>query len=114
MYEYLLPTYVLIPPRPGSQLGKRLQAYRNSLQPEGSATEEDVHPHWQTEPEEEKTEEMEVDGDIETAAENASTSTKDRKDRLKKEEIMRKRTWRISIEETERFRSIMKGYLGTQ
>lgn len=112
VYEYLLPTYVLIPPRPGCALGKRLQAYRNSKPADGSATEEDVHPYWQKAPAEEKNDETEVDGETETAAEG--TSSKDRRDRLKKDETMRKRKWRISKEETERFRTIMKGYLGTQ
>lgn len=100
--------------------------------------EDEVHPYWQTAPAEEKTEEGEVitestevntevntdvnaeansdeaglTGETETAT--VGMSSKEKRDRLRKDETMRKRNWRISKEETERFRTIMKGYLGTQ
>ncbi len=111
MYEYLLPTYVLLPPRPGCTLDRKLRAYRaaRTLPPPAE------HAYWAG---------YQAAGGDDEAAEGqaaaapaAAPTGKDASeaaDKRRRGELARKRAWRAGADEVERLRAIMKGYLGTQ
>lgn len=116
VYEYLLPSYALLPPRPGTHLHKRMV---ENAQAEGGTYEE--HEFWKgydheaalqdankVEPVEGSSTEKSTRAPV--AGEPEMTPAK----RRTQAELAKKRAFRISEAEVERFRELMKAYLGTQ
>jgi hypothetical protein len=68
---------------------------------------EDIHPFWKEALSDDAIDERE-------SGESANGIGQKQTDLLKKDLTLRKRQWRISQEEVERFRAVMKAYLGTQ
>ncbi|KAF8074960.1 pseudouridine synthase [Lyophyllum atratum] len=87
-YTYFFPSYLLLPPKPGSGLDRSLQQYVASLSfdPEVQAADREkmLHPFW-------------ADADL---------SGHD-------EELARKRAWRVAPAQVERLRDIVKKFEGT-
>ncbi|KAG6812780.1 hypothetical protein H0H92_000550 [Tricholoma furcatifolium] len=85
-YTYFFPTYLLIPPRPGSGLDRSLEQYTATLSPDPTTGEHTklTHPFW----------------------ENIDLSTFEG-------ELSRKRAWRVSPEQVERLRAAAKRFEGT-
>lgn len=115
VYEYLLPSYALLPPRPGTHLHKRMV---ENAQAEGQSYEE--HDFWKGYDHEAgfqdtvKLEPVEgssaTEGTLAAASEADMTPAK----RRTQAELAKKRNFRISEAEVERFRELMKAYLGSQ
>ena len=109
VYEYLLPSYTLLPPRPGTHLHQQLTANARAA---GFSYEE--HTFWQG---------YDHDAALEAAAAAAKAPLEGSQEgdeevtparRRTLAELARKRAFRISTHEVERFRVLMKAYLGTQ
>ncbi|KAG6866591.1 hypothetical protein C0991_002079 [Blastosporella zonata] len=85
-YTYFFPTYLLIPPKPGSGLDRSLQQFAASLSPDTAAPEgtKAPHPFW-------------ARGDLSSH----------------EGEMARKRAWRVDPEQVERLRNAAKRFEGT-
>ncbi|KAJ9101750.1 hypothetical protein QFC21_003089 [Naganishia friedmannii] len=114
VYEYLLPSYALLPPRPGTHLHKQMvenaqaegQKYEEHEFWKGYDHEAALHDKEKSEPVQGSTAE---DGTPAASGEPEMTPAK----RRTQAELAKKRAFRISEEEVERFRELMKAYLGT-
>ena len=102
MYEYLFPSYILLPPTPDSTLDKHLKSVRETagLDPEP------MHEFWQRAQAEIK------DMVIAPPVEGETEVEPDVQRRRKLTSL--KRDWRCGEEELGRFREVVKEYLGTQ
>lgn len=106
VYEYLLPSYTLLPPRPGTHL--HAQTVANATKA-GLTYEE--HEFWKGYDHDAALEAAKgADGPAESGAGEEMTPAR----RRTMAELAKKRSFRISKEEVERFRELMKAYLGTQ
>ncbi|KAJ8695225.1 tRNA pseudouridine synthase 1 [Pleurotus ostreatus] len=89
-YTYFFPSYLLIPPRPGSNLMRSLQRYAEDANPDTVTTTASsmtsTHPFW----------------------EGVDLATESLQDTL-----TRKRLWRVPSEQVHELRSIVTKYLGT-
>ncbi|KAJ9109785.1 hypothetical protein QFC20_003201 [Naganishia adeliensis] len=112
VYEYLLPSYTLLPPRPGTHLHQQTVANATKA---GVAFEE--HEFWKGYDHDAALEaakgapatEPLGDAEKDVAADAEMTPAR----RRTMAELAKKRGFRISKEEVERFRQLMKAYLGT-
>ncbi|KAF5383796.1 hypothetical protein D9615_003543 [Tricholomella constricta] len=86
-YTYFFPTYLLIPPTPGSGLDRSLQQYAATLPPDSQSPAVDQpknsHPFWE--------------GDLGSY----------------ERELVRKRSWRVGSEQVERLRQTARKFEGT-
>ncbi|KAJ9116956.1 hypothetical protein QFC22_004614 [Naganishia vaughanmartiniae] len=114
VYEYLLPSYALLPPRPGTHLHKRMV---ENAQAEGQTFEE--HEFWKGYDREaalqdtEKLEPVQGSSTGESVSAVAGEPEMTPAKRRTQAELAKKRSFRISETEVERFRELMKAYLGT-
>lgn len=110
VYEYLLPSYTLLPPRPGTNLHQQTVS---NAEKAGLTYEE--HEFWKGYDHEAALEDAKAQGSdtaTQEAGEGEAGMTPARRRTMA--ELARKRNFRISREEVERFRELMKAYLGTQ
>ncbi|KAI5452673.1 tRNA pseudouridine synthase 1 [Naganishia albida] len=108
VYEYLLPSYTLLPPRPGTHL--HAQTVANATKA-GLTYEE--HEFWKGYDHEAA---LEAAKGALTAEDSAADVTGEEMTPARRRtmaELAKKRGFRISKEEVERFRELMKAYLGT-
>jgi tRNA pseudouridine38-40 synthase len=84
-YTYFFPTYLLIPPKPGTAFQYAYEQYTRSMQGV-EPLDSSVHPFW-------------------SAGNSRSSSTTD--------DLVRKRSWRISTEQVEVIRQAAKKFEGT-
>lgn len=113
VYEYLLPSYTLLPPRPGTHLHQQTVANATKA---GLTFEE--HKFWKGYDHDAALEAAKAapateplgDSEKDVAADAEMTPAR----RRTMAELAKKRGFRISKEEVERFRQLMKAYLGTQ
>ncbi|KIO26619.1 hypothetical protein M407DRAFT_15026 [Tulasnella calospora MUT 4182] len=90
-YEYLFPSWMLLPPKPGSSLAKQLEEARK----EAGLPSNPVHPIWEG-----------------SVGEPAPASDEERQ-RIAAADLQRKRLWRIDEATLNRFRSVLKEFEGT-
>ena len=111
VYEYLLPSYALLPPRPGTHLHHQILTNATAA---GLTYEE--HAFWQGYDHDaalaEAARDVQPGPVIEGIQPEEPEMTPARRRTLA--ELARKRAFRISREEVDRFRELMKAYLGTQ
>lgn len=113
VYEYLFPSYVLLPPRPGTVMDKQLHP---------GSEERTSHPFWAdyNEPSAEAVEpaaeaEEEPINEEDVAARRAAKAKESEEQRAaRRRDLAKKRAWRVSKEELDRFREITQEYLGTR
>lgn len=115
VYEYLFPSYVLLPPRPGTVMDKLINPGS-----EGRTT----HPFWAdyqdiaaevVESASGPAESTEPITEEEIAARRAAKAKESEEQKqARRRDLQKKRAWRVSKEELDRFRDITQEYLGTQ
>lgn len=118
VYEYLFPSYVLLPPRKGSAMDK---AFHAGMEEKGEERKEE-HPFWaqyssEAEQDAEKfLEETAAGGGQVTADDDAASKALESSEakEARRRDLEKKRAWRVSSEELERFKSIVKLYEGSQ
>ncbi|KAJ9113818.1 hypothetical protein QFC19_000011 [Naganishia cerealis] len=114
VYEYLLPSYTLLPPRPGTHLHKRMV---ENAQTAGHEYEE--HEFWKGYDHDAALQETQKPGQPqgstmgESAAAPSGEPDMTPAKRRTQAELAKKRSFRISEAEVERFRELMQAYLGT-
>jgi tRNA pseudouridine38-40 synthase len=108
VYEYLLPSYALLPPRPGTYLHQ--QILRNA---EKAGLSYEEHEFWKGYDHDAALEDAKAQ-DQATAQVGEGEAEMTPARRRTMAELAKKRSFRILKEEVERFRELMKSYLGTQ
>jgi tRNA pseudouridine38-40 synthase len=86
-YTYLFPTYLLIPPKPGSGLDRNLRQHAASLSPISPAPDSSPHPFWMV--------------------------TTDRESSTRDDDLLRKRSWRVSPGQLAKLRETVQRFEGT-
>lgn len=102
VYEYLFPSYILLPPTPGSLLDKHLESARTAA----GVEQEPLHPFWK--------EAAEVTKDMVAPVPAQGEEPEDVEVLRRRKITVMKRGWRCGSEELERFREVVQKYLGTQ
>ncbi|KAG8926627.1 tRNA pseudouridine synthase 1 [Tulasnella sp. 417] len=90
-YEYLFPSWMLLPPKPGSGLFKQLEEARK----EAGLSSNPVHSIW------------------ERSVNEPAAASDDERQQIVTADLQRKRLWRVDEATLERFRSVLKEFQGT-
>ncbi|KAG9046451.1 tRNA pseudouridine synthase 1 [Tulasnella sp. UAMH 9824] len=90
-YEYLFPSWMLLPPKPGSSLAKQLEEARK----EAGLPSNPVHPIW------------------EGSVEELAPASDEERQQIVAADLQRKRLWRVDDATLDRFRSVLKEFEGT-
>ncbi|KAG8946560.1 tRNA pseudouridine synthase 1 [Tulasnella sp. 424] len=90
-YEYLFPSWMLLPPKPGSGLAKQLEEARK----EAGLPSNPVHSIW------------------EGSVDEPPPSSDEERQRIVAADLERKRVWRVDEASLDRFRSVLKEFEGT-
>jgi tRNA pseudouridine38-40 synthase len=102
VYEYLFPSYILLPPTPGSLLDKHLESARTAA----GVEQEPLHSFWK--------EVAETTRDMVAPTPAVGEEAEDVEILKRRKITVMKRGWRCGSEELERFREVVQKYLGTQ